>query len=236
MSQLLLVRHAQASFLDGDYDRLSELGRRQSRTLGQRWAALGQGFDRFVAGPRTRQRDTALECRGVLVAQGVAVPELEVLDALDEYPAEEILRGLAPELSAEHESFAELGRVFASDADRRTRGRAFDKMLQRALYAWAEGRTVPGVESHTAFVERIEGALSELTRGSQVRVAAFSSAGSIGALLGVVLGTDARKTLELGWMLENASVSEMAFSRGRVGVARVNTIGHLPDPATWTRR
>ena len=121
MSQLLLVRHAQASFLDGDYDRLSELGRRQSRTLGQRWAALGQGFDRFVAGPRTRQRDTALECRGVLVAHGVAVPELEVLDGLDEYPAEEILRGLAPERAGGRRACAPVRRVLRGPGPNATR-------------------------------------------------------------------------------------------------------------------
>ncbi len=238
MSELLLVRHAQASFLDEDYDWLSELGRAQARALGGRWAQLGLGFDRWLSGPRLRQRDTALECGEALRSGGGAAPELEVLEDLDEYPAEEVLRGLAPVLATEEPGFGELAETFANSGERRARGRAFDKMLQLALVAWAEGRAVDGVESYAEFTLRAQRSLELMTSasGSGLRVAAFTSAGTIGALVGHTLGTRPRATLELGWMLNNASVSELLFSPGRTGLVRLNTIGHLPDPRTWTRR
>jgi broad specificity phosphatase PhoE len=174
----------------------------------------------------------------VLRARGGAATELELLDELDEYPAEEVLRGLAPGLGSEDPGFLELAEIFANAGERSDRGRAFDKMLQRALLAWAHGRSVEGVESHSAFTSRVARALKLLTHASSsgLRVAAFTSAGTIGALAGQVLATSPRRTLELGWTLNNASVTELVFSAGRVGLVRLNTIGHLPDPRTWTRR
>ena len=44
MALIELVRHAQASFGSAHYDRLSELGRQQSRWLGAYFAARGLVF------------------------------------------------------------------------------------------------------------------------------------------------------------------------------------------------
>ncbi|MFQ5527850.1 MAG: hypothetical protein ACE5GX_16530 [Thermoanaerobaculia bacterium] len=49
MSRVLLVRHGQASAGSADYDRLSELGERQSRLLGRHWAGHGLELDRVGA-------------------------------------------------------------------------------------------------------------------------------------------------------------------------------------------
>ena len=45
MGTLYLVRHGQASFGEDDYDKLSELGHRQSRRLGEYFAAKGLHFE-----------------------------------------------------------------------------------------------------------------------------------------------------------------------------------------------
>ena len=44
MSELFLVRHAQASFGKADYDQLSELGVNQSRWLGEYFRRQGIEF------------------------------------------------------------------------------------------------------------------------------------------------------------------------------------------------
>lgn len=59
MALVYLVRHGQASFGGEDYDRLSELGARQSRLLGDTLRARGLGVDVAVSGTLARQRDTA---------------------------------------------------------------------------------------------------------------------------------------------------------------------------------
>ena len=61
MALLFLVRHGQASFGSSDYDRLSDLGRQQSRWLGEYFAGRGVHFKRVVAGSLKRQQDTASE-------------------------------------------------------------------------------------------------------------------------------------------------------------------------------
>jgi broad specificity phosphatase PhoE len=58
MGRVFLVRHAQASFLEPNYDRLSATGEAQSRILGEYWARHKVVFDRICSGPRVRHRDT----------------------------------------------------------------------------------------------------------------------------------------------------------------------------------
>jgi broad specificity phosphatase PhoE len=219
--------------LSDNYDRLSEHGRSQARALGQAWQARNVRLDRVLSGPRERQRDTAGEVVGVLGTDPSAV---ESLAAFDEYPAEEVLAGFAQEMQNKGE-FSQLFADAQQIADVRARGRAFDKLLQHALRLWAAGRTPSGVDSHVAFEGRVQEAFAELIHGegSGRSLALFSSAGTIGAIVGHVLGTDVARRLELGWSLNNASVSEIAFSAGRTSLVRFNDVGHLPF-ATWTRR
>lgn len=228
-----MVRHAQASFLSDDYDRLSDHGRSQARALGQTWRARGVKLDRVLAGPRVRQRGTAVE---VVQALGADARVVETLPAFDEYPAEEVLAGFAGEMQQSPE-FSCLFADAQQTEDPRARGRAFDKLLQHALRLWAAGRTPSGVDSHASFEQRVHSAFAEVLAGagSGRTLALFSSAGTIGAILGHVLGTDVDRRLELGWSLNNASVSEIAFSAGRKTIVRFNDVGHLPH-AAWTRR
>ena len=58
MAELLLVRHAQASFHAADYDCLSPLGEQQSRWLGEHFAARGITFDAVVTGTLRRHQQT----------------------------------------------------------------------------------------------------------------------------------------------------------------------------------
>ena len=54
MSELYLVRHAQASFGAANYDQLSDLGHRQSRWLGDHLGMRGMAFDQLVVGDMVR--------------------------------------------------------------------------------------------------------------------------------------------------------------------------------------
>ena len=81
---LFLARHGQASFGTADYDRLSDLGRQQSRWLGEYFAERDLKFTRVVAGTLRRQRETARE---LLSAMASSVP-IDVHAGLDEYHGE----------------------------------------------------------------------------------------------------------------------------------------------------
>jgi len=87
MAELYLVRHAQAAFGTDDYDRLTELGHRQARWLGEYFAERGMGFDRVLTGTLRRHRETlqaiAETCPGT--------PAAEVDAGLDESRAETLV-------------------------------------------------------------------------------------------------------------------------------------------------
>ncbi|HEY0660456.1 MAG TPA: phosphoglycerate mutase family protein, partial [Lysobacter sp.] len=59
MSAIYLIRHGQASFGDGDYDRLSPLGLEQSRVLGETLRVRAPQVDLVVCGGMLRHRQTA---------------------------------------------------------------------------------------------------------------------------------------------------------------------------------
>ena len=80
MGSLLIVRHAQASFLSDDYDRLSAIGEAQSQILGEWWVARNVVFDRVFAGPRIRHTDTVKFVSAAYKNFGRDFPLAEVLE------------------------------------------------------------------------------------------------------------------------------------------------------------
>ena len=56
MSTLILIRHAQASFMMANYDHLSPLGFDQSRILGDYWAKNNMLPSRIYVGPLKRHQ------------------------------------------------------------------------------------------------------------------------------------------------------------------------------------
>jgi phosphohistidine phosphatase SixA len=91
MAILFLVRHAQASFLELNYDKLSQLGEAQARLLGEYWAKRNVVFDRVCVGPRVRQKDTARLVSEAFERNGLTFPQPMVLSEFDEYKGEVVL-------------------------------------------------------------------------------------------------------------------------------------------------
>ena len=92
MGILFLVRHAQASFLEQNYDKLSQLGEAQARLLGEYWAQRNVLFDRVCVGPRVRHKETANLVKNSYSQAGVEFPEPSVLPEFDEYQGEAVLK------------------------------------------------------------------------------------------------------------------------------------------------
>ena len=82
MSELYLVRHAQASFGADDYDQLSELGHEQARLLGQHFSRRGVTFDAFVVGDMKRHHQTL---DGIATGMGIQITDRSVFSGLNEY-------------------------------------------------------------------------------------------------------------------------------------------------------
>ena len=95
MSELYLVRHAQASFGAGDYDLLSELGHRQARWLGEHFGFRELSFDRVICGDMARHRETA---EGILRGMGLEPTAYETEPAWNEFDFEAIIDAFLKQL------------------------------------------------------------------------------------------------------------------------------------------
>jgi len=236
MSTLTLIRHARASFLDDDYDKLSPQGFEQARALGA-WLASEPGrVDAVWGGPLRRHRETCEAAREAAEAAGQAWPEPVTLDALTEHQGEALLKAVVPPLVGSDPTVR--GMVKALDKHSPDFARHFQRLFEHITRRWITGELgAPGVESWAKFRgrvgEAVEHIMAEAGRGQ--RVLAFTSAGVVGAGVAHVLELNDPRTLELTWMLYNASLSDLQFSTGRASLAGFNRIPHLRDPKmrTW---
>jgi broad specificity phosphatase PhoE len=213
MAELYLVRHGQASYGSGDYDRLSDLGWRQSRWLGEYFAERGIGFDRIVRGTLRRHAETL-----VGIGEGLgAAPVFETDAGLDEYDSLSLLKARHGEIGEPHQG---------------TDRRAHFRLLREALYAWAEG-TLEG-EAHERFASfraRVLGALGAIRSGAAAeRVLVVSSGGPISTMLGEVLGLAPRAIVDLNMQLRNASICELRFNERSIQCVSFNGIPHIDRP------
>ena len=225
MGRLILVRHGQASFGAADYDQLSELGYEQGRMLGRWWAQRGKGIDRVYCGPMKRHLQT---CEMTAEGMGAAWGEVRQVPELAEYSATDLFKVGLPQLLVTRPELAdELRRYQAGGPDA---AKSFQKVLEALGRAWAGGEVGgEGLESWPEFRQRVargmERMLAEATRGSTV--VAFTSGGSIGAAVGLMLDLDDVKAIELSWQIHNCALTTALFSGQRASLSAFNATPHL---------
>ncbi|HEV3166089.1 MAG TPA: histidine phosphatase family protein [Isosphaeraceae bacterium] len=239
MSSLVLVRHAQASFFEVDYDQLAPAGVEQARRLGAHWATLGLRFDEVYTGPRVRHRHTAETVGAALERAGLSWPTEVVLDQFDEHAVDRLLHGALTELRRGDRGLAPLAEAYQHAESRPDRQRTFQLLFEAVARRWCEGACeFPNVETWPAFQARVQSGLDRILAGDQRgrRVAVFTSVGPISVALQRALGCADQKAIELGWRLRNASLTEFVFTRDRITLDSFNSVAHLDDPALWTYR
>lgn len=233
MSTLLLVRHGQARFLSEDYDRLSDLGETQAKALGEFWLQRKVRPDFVYSGSLLRQQRTAEVIGEVFAASGAHWPSLQVIPALDEYPADDIVARLGPLLAKDDANIAELITAADQASDTRSRYRNIHRMLETLIGRWVHGAydqsAVPGLMTWQAFSEGVRTALASMmsAAGSGSTVAVFTSGGPVGVSLQSILEAPEIKAAETNWRVHNCSVSRFTFSGARVSLDCFNDVAHL---------
>ncbi|HKV04846.1 MAG TPA: histidine phosphatase family protein [Candidatus Acidoferrales bacterium] len=239
MSVIFLVRHAQASFLEQDYDRLSSAGETQARLLGEYWAQRKVAWDRIFTGPRLRQRDTVKIAAECYRSAGLRFPEQVVMQEFDEYEAETVLKKSLPRLLESDYKIRELHGAFVASKDAGEQRRSFQKMFEAVIGQWVGGEiSVPGVEPWQEFCARVNRGLSRIMSGAKrgERMAVFSSGGPIAVAMQRALQLSPQDTLRVVWMSRNCSYSEFIFSGDRFTLSSFNAIPHIDDPTLLTYR
>lgn len=234
MSQLLLIRHGQATPFEADTDRLSALGRDQARSVGESLVDLGVEPTAILAGPMVRQARTAE--LAAEAAQG-AWPDVQTDPRLAEYDGDGLIRTLAPLLAAREPSFDALLRDFEERQEAPDRNRYFQRMLEALVDAYLRGSiSHPQVETWAAFKTRVRAALADVFSGpSDQTVLAFTSGGVIGLSVAGVLEAPDASALKLNWRVKNGSITRFTYGRGgRVSLDSFNETAHLgPELVTW---
>jgi broad specificity phosphatase PhoE len=222
MSTLVLMRHGQASFGEARYDALSETGRAQARSTGAWLGARGEILSAVWHGPRRRQVDTA-----ALVIAGAGITH-------------------RPQLAPGLEEFAEGEEVLAAAAElfgRPMTGpeappRAEQLRCYEAAYeAWSRGELdipgrVPFGEFRLGVRQWLEEVVAVPGRPSGQRILVVTSSGVVAAAVCEVLGLPDEQWCPLVRLSQNASLTEIVFSRGRTGLRTFNSTGHLPRELT----
>ena len=239
MALLTLVRHGQASFLQANYDRLSELGERQSRILGEYWLRTGARFDQVYYGPACRHLRTGEIVADIFRQAGADWPNPVTIQELDEYPGIEVVRTFLPGLMETHEDIRALEAEFRQAGEQTVAFRIYDKLFERVTRMWVdEELDSPDIESWKNFRARVERGIQRMRRDADNngRIVVFTSGGVIGATVGMAFNLGPQKTLETSWTSRNASYAEFLFSVDRFSLSSFNNHPHLEDETLLTYR
>jgi broad specificity phosphatase PhoE len=218
MGTLYLVRHGQASFGAEDYDRLSDLGRRQCAQLGSWMKGRGLVFEAVLRGSLRRHRESLEALAGELPG----LPEALEWPGLNEYDSEAVVRS-----------------VHAGELPRPDNAEAYRlhfRLLREGLTRWMAGQVQPeGMPSWEGFLQGVTRALDHVRTQHQGDVLLVSSGGPIATAVAHVLDAPPATAIELNLRIRNSALTEFAYTPKRHMLVTYNTLPHLdhPERQSW---
>ncbi len=222
MGSLFLIRHGQASFGEDDYDRISDLGIRQSFILGDYFRKSGTSFEAVYSGTLRRHIATA---ESITLKAGADVfPEAVLNPCFNEFDAEGIFSGYLPILAERDPDLVyDIDRVFSDNA-------AFQKIFSRLVGLWISGLyAIDGVESWALFLQRVYAGL-ELTgkhKPDSGNIAVVTSGGVIAAAMKKAIGLDDAEAIRESWKCLNCAVSVLDSGYGQLTLKEFNSVRHF---------
>ena len=208
MTEIVFVRHGQASFGSDDYDKLSPLGWEQSRWLGAHLAELGFTFDAVATGAMRRHRETAA---GIAETRGYPKP-IET-PALNEFDFVALLTAWRAMVGGVADPLA------AYD---------FKHFLPDLLAAWAADAIDDAPERWSDFEARIGYAIENLRRFDRVLI--VSSGGPKAALARVAMGVEVADMAGIMLQIHNASYSRFRAPPNALLLDEFNATPHFDRP------
>lgn len=226
MSELILVRHGQASFGADNYDQLSPLGEAQGAALGRYWAEQGARFAAVYVGPMQRHRQTL-----TAVHTHHPLPTPICLPELAEHQAMEAFQHTLPQLARRPDELGEMAERLGGEGGN---GRLRLKAFVQFCHLWAQGELDSGpFEPWATFRQRVAHGIDTMLAqaGNQQQIIAFTSGGVIAAAVGYALGVDNGRTMQLNAAVYNGSLTTFRFSqrsdRTHFSLSQFNAIPHL---------
>lgn len=204
MPVIALLRHGQASFGTEDYDRLSDLGRRQAEVAGVELAQRGLRSPVVVSGSLLRQRDTA-----AIAADALGVRPSRIDERFDEFDAHAAVE-------------SHLGRPGATEG---MDSREFQVHLDEAMALWMS-------EDDPRWRAFVDGAIAGLTdlaatlpAGTDAVVA--TSAGVTAAIAGTLLDSGPEGVIAMNRVSVNASITTVVSGSRGLSLVTFNDHAHI---------
>ena len=230
MSVILLVRHGQATFGLGTYDRLSEHGQLQASRLAEVLSERGIQVDRIISGDLERQRETA-----EILASGLGGGLSVGIDpGWNEYDHLPLIARVKPMYRKHWFMVADLART-------RDPNRRLQEIIDEALTRWVDddagaaeatdalvAADMPDAdtETFTQYRERIQRSLDTVAAQSGTTVV-VSSAGTITAGVAPLFGLPASAWTDLHRVMVNTSVTKVVHGQRGLSLISFNEHGHL---------
>ncbi|WP_157982806.1 histidine phosphatase family protein [Aliidiomarina minuta] len=218
MASLYLIRHGQASFGADNYDDLSQLGKSQSRHLGQVFHQQGIMPTRILAGSLQRQQQTA---RGIVEGlQGDLTINME--PAWNEFDHENVLQ-----VFEKTSGQGSLRQQLAVADDKEA---CFQKLFVAAIRRWVEGQHDSSyTESWGDFQQRISAVFKQLAEqvSAHERILVVTSGGPISMVVQQLLKLDTETALRLNWRLVNAGITKVSLGQGGPQLVSLNEHMHF---------
>jgi broad specificity phosphatase PhoE len=241
LSTVYLFRHGQAGTRDA-YDSLSDLGRRQSRLLGEHFASQGVQFDAVYSGAMCRQLQTAAEVRQAYLAAGHSFPEIAVDAEWNEFDLGLLYQRIAPQLcstdpqfKAEYERMRERIRASANSNDEIHR--KWQPCDSRLVEAWIRNQHSHDGETWEQFCTRIAGCRSRIPDAQpHAKIAVFTSATPVAIWTGLALEILDERIMRLAGVLYNSSFTSIQLPGEQLRLFTFNAIPHLRTPDLRTHR
>ena len=225
MSEIYLVRHAQASYLTDNYDRLSDLGKEQAGFLAKMLSNNQIHFDEAYVGPLVRQNQTF-----DIINESNPIRNSMRLEELREHEGPKALKLYYEQLIHESEYVRDLWEMFQENPKLKRKNSLliFEYFIQK----WMSGQIqVKDVEPWSAFKENAEQALNTVIRKSSSgkKSLVVTSGGTIAAILCSILKmTDISEVATINYLIRNASVTKLMCSKNRISLLSFNEVSHLP--------
>ena len=218
MSELYLVRHAQASFGAENYDQLSELGHRQSRWLGEHLGGRGVSFDTLVVGDMVRHHETL---DGICTGLDMDGNDRLVLPGLNEYNFTEMIEAYGKSYGDDP-----IYQLITKNPDDK---RYYFRLLRKVLTIWTRGEIPDVTETWIDFKARVSDAQQQLQAMADKgnRILAIASGGSVSMLIGLVLGIPDETVFDLNLQYKNTAISHFFFNSKKMNLTGFNAIPHL---------
>jgi|TARA_B110000037_G_scaffold214610_1_gene270765 broad specificity phosphatase PhoE len=218
MSELYLVRHAQASFGADNYDQLSDHGHQQSRWLGDYMGMRGLKFDTLLVGNMVRHHETM---NGICAGMDIDGSGRLVLPGLNEYNFVAMIDSYKTTNGDDP--------MFQSIADNPKDNRYHFRLLRKVLSLWTQDKIENLPESWGDFKARVLDAQQQIKAmaNSGNSVLAIGSGGSISAFVGLVLGIPDENIFDLNLQYKNTAISHFFFNKKKMNLTGFNSIPHL---------